>query len=168
MSKPIKDMLTNYLRQRYEGVNSACVVDLTGLDVATTHKLRCELRDKNGRMEVVQNRLARRAFRDTPLAPLGETLTGPSALVVADALVDIAKALVSFAKENKALTLKDAILEGDPQLLSVAELSKMMSLAELLSEVASLISGPGRLIASAASSPQSKIAGCLKAIAEKE
>jgi large subunit ribosomal protein L10 len=168
MSKPLKNMLTSYLTDRYESVSSACVVDLTGLDVKTTEKLRVKLREKGGRMEVVPNRLARQAFSQGPLKPLGAALRGPSALIVADdSIIDIAKALVDFTRECKQLTLKQAILDGDPALISVRDLSGMKSRVEILGDVAALIWGPGRRIAGAIASPQGKIAGCLKAIAEK-
>jgi large subunit ribosomal protein L10 len=168
MSKPVKNMLTSYLRDRFAGVNSACVVDLTKLNVQSTEQIRKSLREANGRLEVVRNSLARRAFMDTPLQPLGDALKGPSALVVGDSVVDLAKKLTSLTREFAELKLKEAIFEGDSQLLTVELLSKMKSRVELLGDVAALISGPGRRLAGAIGSPQAKIAGCLKAIADKE
>ncbi len=168
MSKPLKSMLMSYLKNRYDGVDSACVVDLTGLNVADTEKLREKIRESNGRVEIVKNSLARRAFADTPLKSLGESLTGPCALVTADdSIIDVAKKLVDFAKEFKQVQLKDAVLDGDEVLMSVHDLSKMKSRFEILGDVAGLIWGPGRRLASAIGSPQAKVAGCLKAIADK-
>ncbi len=168
MSKPLKKMVTDYLKDRFEGESSACVVDLTGLDVAATESIRTGLRGKNARLEVVKNRLARQAFANGPLKPLGEALTGPSALVTCEtSIIDVAKELVALAKEYKELKLKQAIFDGDPELVTVEEMSKMKSLADLLGEIAGLVGGPGRLVASAVASPQGKIAGCLKAIADK-
>ena len=169
MSKPVKRMLTDYFKNRYGGVESACVVNLTGLDVSSTEKLRGALRERNARLEVIKNRLARKAFADTALRPLGDILRGPCALVTSqDSIIDAAKGLVNFAKEYKQLELKEAILDGDPDLLSVVELSKMRSRGELCGEIAALITGPGRRIAGALTSPSARIAGCLKALAEKE
>jgi large subunit ribosomal protein L10 len=161
-------MLTDYLRQRYDNVDSACVVSLAGLNVAATERLRRTLREKKARLEVVKNSLARRAFADTPLKPLGETMTGPCALIVSDdSLVDVAKKLLEFAREYKQFELKQAILEGDPNLLSIAELARMKSRLELLGEVAALISGPGRRVAGAVGGAQARVAGCIKALADK-
>lgn len=78
MSKAVKDMVSGYLRDRYDGVDSACVIDISGLDVEATQAIRESVRESSGRIEVVKNSLARRAFVDTPLAPLGEVLKGPS------------------------------------------------------------------------------------------
>lgn len=169
MSKPLKNMLAGYLKDRYDGVDSACVIDLTGLDVKSTEELRQTIRDKNGRVEVVKNRVAKHAFAEMPLAPLGSALSGPCALVTTDvSIIDVAKALVDFAKKQKKLTLKEAILEGDAGLLSVTDLSKMKSRDEIVGEIAALIGGPGRRLAGAIASPGGKIAGCLKAIADME
>lgn len=167
MSKPVKNLVTEYIKDRYKGVASACVVDLTGLDVHATEQIRTAIRDVQGRMEVVKNSLARRAFIDTPLQPLGDALKGPSALVVGESIVDLAKKLAELAKAHDKLKLKQAILEGDADLLTVVALSKMKSRIEILGDVASLIFGPGRRVAAAIASPQAKIAGCIKALADK-
>ena len=167
MSKPVKDMLTQYLQRRYDGVDSACVVDLSGLGVQATQSIRSVLREANGRMEVVKNSLARRAFVDTPLEPLGQVLSGPSALVVGESPIELARKLAELAKRHDKLTLKEAILNGDRDLMTVVELSGMKTRQELLGDVAGLIGGPGRLVAGAIGSPQARIAGCLKALADK-
>ena len=170
MSKPVKDMVSRYLRGRYDGVSSACVVDLTGMNVAATEHVRGELRKQDARMEVVKNSLARRAFADTPLAPLAESLRGPCALVITgeDLLIDVAKTLVKLAREYKQFGLKEALYEGEAALVTVEALSRMKTRAELFGEVAGLIWGPGRRVAAAIASPAGRIAGCIKAIADKE
>ena len=168
MSKPVKAMVAADLKGRYAGVSSACVVDLSGLDVPAQERLRASLRGKSSRLEVVKNSLARQAFKDGALAPLGEALQGPCALVTtSDTLVEAAKVLVEAAKEFKTLTLKQAIMEGDAQLLTVDEVARMKTQSDLLSEVAMLISSPGRAVAGCLSSPQARIAGCLKALIDK-
>ncbi len=169
MSKPLKQMMMGALRDRYEGVDSACVVDLTGLDVGSTTVFRRSLREKSIRMEVVKNSMATRAFKGTPLEPLGDVLEGPCALVTGgDSVIEIAKMLVEAARKFAAITLKQAIIDGDPSLLDVAEVARFKSRVELLGEVAMLMVSPARAIAGCVASPQSKIAGCLKTLAEKE
>lgn len=168
MSKPVKALISKQLHDCYEGISSACVVELTGLDVKAQEKLRASLREKSARLQVVKNSLARVAFKDGPLAPLGDSLTGPCALVTSTAsLVDVAKSLIEAAREFKNLKLKKAIFEGDPNLITVEELSRMKGKRELLGEVAMLIASPGRALAGCLQSPQSKIAGCLKTLADK-
>lgn len=168
MSKPVKAMVTAELKERYAGTDGACVVDLTGMNVQEQEELRRRLRDKSSRVQVVKNSLARRAFRGGPLEPIGEALEGPCALVVSSkSLIDAAKVLVEAAKEFEHLELKQAIVDGEPELLTVAELSKMKSRLELIGDLASLIASPGRALAACLASPQSRIAGCLKTIIDK-
>jgi large subunit ribosomal protein L10 len=168
MSKPLKQMMTDALRDRYVGVESACVVDLTGLDVVSTTRFRRTLREKSIRVSVVKNSLAARAFQGTPLEALGRSLEGPSALVSGgDSIIEVAKALVAAAKEYAVIRLKQAIVEGDPSLMTVEDVSRLKSRLELIGEVAMLIASPGRRVAGCIAGPQAKLAGCVKAIADR-
>jgi large subunit ribosomal protein L10 len=168
MSKPLKDLMTETFKRDYVGVRDACVVDLTGLDVAGTGKLRNTLRSKSMSIRVVKNSLARRAFKGGPLEPLGDALTGPCALVTGGAsVIDVAKALVELAKELGKVGLKQAIIDGDPSLLTVEEASRLKGKREIMGELAMLISSPGRAIAGCLRSPGGKIAGCLKTLADR-
>lgn len=168
MSKFVKNLMTDDLKHRFDGVSSACVVDLTGLDVKSTETIRKRLRAKEARLRVVKNSLARRAFVGTALEPLSKELIGPSALVTSTgSMVDVAKALVELAREFNKLKLKQAVPEGETTIITVVELSKMRSRGELLGEIAMLIASPGRAIAGCIGSPGGKIAGCLKAMADK-
>jgi len=169
MSKAVKDMVTNEYRSRYEGLASACVIDMTGMSVKQQQSLRASVREKSGRIEVVKNSLARRAFSGGVMAPLGDALEGPCALVTSHetSVIDLAKTLVEAAKAFDTLKLKTAIFDGDAELMSIDELSKMKGLRELIGEIAMLASSPGRAIAGCVQSPAGKIAGCLKTLAER-
>ncbi len=168
MSKPLKRMLSEHLRVRYADVDSACVVNLSGLNVQKTQQIRQDLTRKNMRMHVVKNSTARLAFAEGPLGPLAKALQGPCALVTGgDSIVEVAKVLVRWAKEFPQLSLKHAIVEGDTNLLGVEQLSRMRGRRDLLGELGMLVTSPGRAIAGCLASPQARIAGCLKAIAER-
>jgi len=168
MSRALKDLITGEFKSRYDGVSSACVIELTGMTVKEQQTLRGSIREKSGAVHVIKNRLARLAFRGGPLEPLGNGLDGPCALVTSEgSIIDVAKTLVAVAKDIESLKLKNAIFDGDEELLSVVDLSKMKGLQELVGEIAMLVSSPGRSIAGCAQSAQSKIAGCLKTIADK-
>jgi large subunit ribosomal protein L10 len=168
MSKPVKDLITKEYQDRYGTLDSACVVSVIGLDGVTANKLRGELATKKIRLQVVKNSLARRAFSEGPLAPLGASLDGPCALVTGgESIIDVAKALIELKRTYPLVELKVGMLAGDPELLSVEQLAKMKSRNELLGEIAMLISSPGRRLAGCLQSPGGKIAGCLKALIEK-
>ncbi|MCP4251292.1 MAG: 50S ribosomal protein L10 [bacterium] len=169
MSKPVKDLISENLRARYEGIADACVVDLTGLDVDRTQQLRRDLRGKSMQIQVVKNALARRAFAGGPLEPIAQALSGPCALVVGgDSIIEVAKTLVHWAKELGHIKVKEAILDGDPDLLTVADLARMKGRQELRSDLAGLIGSPGRALAGCIGGPAGRIAGCLKTLADRE
>jgi large subunit ribosomal protein L10 len=168
MSKPVKNLITQELSKRYGGVSSACVVDLTGLNAIATRKLRGVLRSQGIEMHVVKNRMARRAFAGGPLAPLGDQLDGPCALVTGgESVVDVAKLLLKATRDFPAIGLKKAILEGDPELIPVEVVAGWKSKKETLGELAMLATSPGRRIAGCLVGGGGRIAGCLKAIVEK-
>lgn len=169
MSKAVKDLITGEYKTRYDGVDSACVVSVIGLDAVSTNRLRGDLLDKGVRLHVVKNSLARRAFSDSALAPLGDALDGPCALVVGgESSIDIAKILFALKKTYPAIELKQGMLDGDPELIEVERLAQMKNRLETLGEVAMLITSPGRRLAGCLTTPGGLIAGCLKAMAEKE
>lgn len=168
MSKQLKALITDTLKSRFDGVDEACVVDIIGLNVEENQKVRNSLRDKNISVMVVKNSLARRAFTGGPLEPLGNDLKGCCALVTGgDSIIDAARAIAELAKDFPKLGMKNALLSGELDLISVADLAKMKGRIELLGEIAMLVSSPGRSIAGCIGSPAGKIAGCLKTMADK-
>ena len=167
MSKSMKEMMTREYQSVYAGVEGACVVDLTGMDAGGTHALRGLLRDRQMRLRVVKNRIARRAFTGGPLAPLGSHLEGPCALVIGESVIDIAKELVEVARKFPALKLGDGLMEGDLEITPVQELAKMKTLAEIRADLVGLALSPGRNLAGAIQAGGGRIAGCLKTIIEK-
>lgn len=169
MSKQLKALMVDTLRKRYEGVQEACVVDVSGVNVEKTVRLRRELTAKGMRMHVVKNSQARRAFDGGPLGPLGEQLAGPCALVTGgDSIIDVAKEIVRLTKDHEALTPKFALLVDETAPMLVVDLAKFKNFAELMSEIALLVVSPARRLAACLASPQAKIAGCLKVLADKE
>ncbi len=169
MSKPVKQLVTDEYRKRYEGVDSACVVNVVGLDAISANRFRGEMKVKNIRVRVVKNALARRAFADGPLAPLANALDGPCALVTGgDSIIDVAKTLAAARKTYPKLELKLGILEGDPGLVEVDRMAQMKGRIELLGDLAGLISGPGRRLAGCLRGPGGRLAGCIEAVAKKQ
>ena len=61
MSKYVKDLITTNLRNRLNGVEDLLLVDVIGMKNENSVKLRQRLREKNIRLLVVKNSLARRA-----------------------------------------------------------------------------------------------------------
>ncbi len=168
MSKAVKAMITDDLRRRYQGIGSACTVELTGMDVQQQEKLRKSLRGKSAKLEVVRNSMARRAFQGGPLSTLADAMEGPTALVTTgDSAIEVAKYLIQATKEFTTLKLKNAVFDGDPSLLTVEQLSRLRGKKEILGELVMLLASPARALAGCLRAPQAKIAGCLKAMIDK-
>ncbi|HNQ22786.1 MAG TPA: 50S ribosomal protein L10 [Phycisphaerae bacterium] len=169
MSRYVKELMTQALRERYASAESACVVELTGMNVQATERLRRQLRQVGARVHVVKNSMARRALAEGPLAALGEALEGPCALVTAEgSIIEVAKTLIAAAKEFEKLRLKGAVVEGDPTVLQVEDVARMRSRTETIGEVLMLILSPGRAVAGCIGGAQARLAGCLKAMADKK
>ncbi len=168
MSRQLKDLMTESLRERYAQVDEACVVNITGLNVAETIRFRRSLISKNMRVSVVKNSLARRAFAGGALEPLGRSLVGPCALVTGGSAISVAREIIDLAKALPKVELKSALLAGESEVLPLEEVAQLKSQPELIGDVAMLIASPGRALAACLKSAQSKIAGCLKALAEAE
>ena len=61
MSKYVKNLVTDHVRERLDGVNDALLVNVIGMDANANNRLRGALEDKNINLLVVKNSLAARA-----------------------------------------------------------------------------------------------------------
>ncbi len=94
MSKAVKNMLVDDLKQRLEDVGDVIVVSLGQLDAQQTTLLRQRLRKKEISLRLVKNSLAKRAMAGTPLEPAMEDAAGMLALAWGgEDIVDLAKEL---------------------------------------------------------------------------
>ena len=174
MSKPGKELVRKELVSRFEGVSSLAVVGFTGIDGVSTHKLRGRLREKNIRMNVVKNSIARQAFDAIGLSVANDLLDGPSAIVFcADpkqaGVVEIVRELLDIRKDTPALTIKAALLEGEPfGEDQIQELSKYPTRDEAIANTVTCVLSPGRNLAGCLIGPGGTIAALLKAIEEKK
>src|SRR5438552_18807415 len=98
MSKFVKDLLTRDLKTQLTGVNDALLVNVVGLNSLKTSKLRTELRNKNIKLEVVKNSMAKRACEGSPLAKAFEGVEGSLAIVWGgDDFITLAKEIVRIS-----------------------------------------------------------------------
>src|SRR5215469_11358657 len=102
MSKFVKNLISDDLRRRLEGVENALLVSVAGLDAIKNSRLRKTLRDKNINLLVVKNSLARRATEGTPLAAAFEQAEGSLAMVWGgEDIVSLAKIITGLAGEKQ-------------------------------------------------------------------
>ncbi len=167
MSKPIKALIIDDYKERFDKVQGALVIDIRGMTSNDNNTLRRGLHQKQIRMTVVKNSLAKKAFAGTPLEPLGPALEGSSALAYgAESVVDVARQIVDWAKKVKTLGLKGAVLDGQyfAGAAGVKRLSEFPTKQEAQAKVVTLIISPARKLVGAAVAPGSKIMGIVKEI----
>lgn len=174
MSKTIKTMIMREYRERISAgaatlPGEAMVISLRALKGTQTTKARATLRKKKIRVTVLRNSLARKTFEGTPLEPLGKLLSGSSALAFGGSVVEMAREIVSLAKEMPAIELRGAILDGTvfEGKAGVEALSKYPTRSEAISQTVTLILSPARNLAAQILGPGSTVAGLVKAIETK-
>ena len=115
MSKYVKNLISEHLRDRLGGLNDALLVNMIGLDANTNNRLRTELQQKNIRVMVVKNSLAARATAGTPLASMFEELTGCSAICWGgEDLVSLTKEVVRLQRDEQyaAFRARGGVMDG--------------------------------------------------------
>ncbi len=171
MSKYVKDLMTSNIRQRLEGVESALLVNVVGLNAGQDYQLRKELRGKNIQLMVIRNSLAARATEGTLVNPAFEGLDGTAAVVWGgEDIVSLAKEVVRIAKDKAfaGFSARGGALDG--QKLSaedVEKVSKWPSRAEQLSILAGQILAPGANLVSQLTSVGGALASQIKQKSEE-
>lgn len=147
MSKFVKNLVSDHLKQRLSGVSDLLLLNVSGLDSLRAYKLRKDLRGKNVQLLMVKNSLARRATEGTALAPAFEGLTGSTALLFGgEDIISLAKEVARLLKDKEyaKLEARGGVMDGaklTPE--QVTEVSKWPSRAEQLSLLLGQILSPG-------------------------
>lgn len=152
MSKFVKNVITEDLKKRLEGVENALLVNLIGMQVNDSNRLRNILAEKDIKVMVVKNSLAARACEGTSLAPAFENLSGTTALCWgASDIVALAKEIVKVSKDKQfaKFGIIGGVMDGEafaaPQ---VAEISKWPSREEQIAMLLGQITGVGAQLSS--------------------
>lgn len=162
MSKYVKNLISDTVRRRLEGVNDALLVDVIGMDSESTFKIRKHLREKNIHLLVIKNSLARRACEGTPLEAAFEGLEGTSALCWgSEDFISLVKEITELDKgtEFDKFTAKGGVMDGEclsPE--KVKEISKWPNRQQQLSILLGQILSPGANLSGALLGPGGKLA----------
>jgi ribosomal protein L10 len=147
MSKFVKNLVTDHLKQRLDGVQDALLLNVSGLDANRAFKLRKDLRGKKIELLMVKNSLAARATEGTALAPAFDGLTGSVAVLFGgDDIISLAKEVARLVKEKEYAKLegRGGVMDGarlSPE--QVEQVSKWPSRTEQLSLLVGQILSPG-------------------------
>ena len=169
MSKPIKNLIVDSYKQKFEGLEGAVVVDLRGVESNDTNALRGGLAADGIRVTVLKNSLAKKAFNDTVMEGINDLLTGPCALAYGgESVVNVARALVEKVKGMETVEFKGAIMEGQLfQANEVEKLSKFPTKDEAQAQVIQVILGAAGSLIGTITGAGGALGGVLKAIEEK-
>ncbi len=170
MSKPIKNLTVEAYKKRFGGLDGAVLIEIKSIKSNQANQLRGTLAQKNVRVTVVKNNLAKQALKGTKLEKVSELLTGAVGVAYGgDSVVTIARTLVEMAKEMEVLKFRGALMDG--QIFSadqIEELSKYPTKAEAQGQTVTLILSPAKKLAGQIVGPGRKIASLIKAIEEKK
>jgi large subunit ribosomal protein L10 len=170
MSKYVKNLCTDDLRERLRNVHDALLVNMVGLNAKTNTRLRAELRKKNIHVMVIKNSLAARAAEGTTLAPLFEGLGGTAALCWgAEDIVSLAKEITKLAKDDKnaPFQTRAGVMDGERlDAVGVEQVSKWPSRTEQLSLLLGQILSPGANLVSQLNSVGGALASQIEQKAE--
>ena len=172
MSKPVKNLITDSYKKRFEGLSGAVVIDIRGVTANDNNLMRAGLAEKQIKITVVKNSLARPAFDGTDLAPLKDILDGPSSMVYPTdedtSVVNVARELIDWAKKVDHLDFRGALMEGivfgaD----EIKKLSEFPTREEAQAKVVQIVLTPAQNLVGAIVSPGRNLAAIVKAIQEK-
>ncbi len=107
-----KKSVVEEIKAKFEGSQSAVVVDYRGLTVEEVTELRNKFREANVEYKVYKNNLVKIAIKGTDFEGLSADLTGPNAIAfgIEDAVAP-AKIVKDFAATNDKLELKSGVVE---------------------------------------------------------
>ncbi len=169
MAKPEKVAAVTEIAEQFRGSTAAVITEYRGLSVGKLTQLRSALGDGSS-YSVAKNTLVRRAAAEAGVEGLDELFIGPTAIAfVTGEPVDAAKALKTFAKDNKSLVIKGGYMDG--RALSVDEVDRIADLESrevLLAKLAGAMKGNMSKAASVFNAPASQMARLAAALQDKQ
>ena len=143
-------MLCSQLKKEFEPVDHGIFVDYRGLTVLESDALRGDLIKRALKMQVIRNRIAKRALMGASGIDLSEILIGPIAVIYGnDDPVEAAKIVLDVARANAKLEVRGGFADGkalnDQQ---VDELSKLPNRDQLLAQILAAIQSPAQTFVS--------------------
>lgn len=149
-----RENLVNRVREGIDKNTSVFLVSYSHVPAPQIDSFRKKLGQAGAEVYVSKNSIAQIAFKDLQYNQIAERITGQMAFVWsrADAL-EVARALVKFAKECEKITIRGGLLDG-----KILEKDEIVRLSELPSRDVLLA-----MLLSSLQSPLSRLAGALNA-----
>jgi len=168
MDRSQKADLVTELKQVFTETSVVVVTRNLGLSVAQSTDLRLKMRDAGAQFKVAKNRLALIALEGSKYSPIGDLLTGPTALATSIDPVAAAKVAVEFAKTTDRFEIVGGAM-GDTILdvAGIKALAALPSLDQLRATLVGLLQAPATKIARTVSEPGAQLARVFGAYAAK-
>ncbi len=146
MNRQEKQQEVEQLKQDFEKIQSAFLVDFRGMKVPDATELRRQIHKTQGHFKVVRNTLAAIAVKDLPMKVLAGFFTGPTGIAfTSEDAASLAKVLNNTAKENPNLVIKAGYLEGVLiEAKRIGEIANLPSRLQLQGQVVGLLASPLR------------------------
>jgi large subunit ribosomal protein L10 len=168
MDRSQKADLVTELKQVFTETSVVVITRNLGLTVAQSTDLRLKMRDAGAQFKVTKNRLALIALEGSKYSPIGDLLTGPTALATSIDPVAAAKVAVDFAKTNDRFEIVGGAMgETILDVAGIKALAALPSLNELRASLVGLIQAPASKIARTVSEPGAQLARVFGAYAAK-
>jgi len=168
MDRSQKADLVTELKQVFTETSVVVVTRNLGLSVAQSTDLRLKMRDAGAQFKVAKNRLALIALEGSKYSPIGDLLTGPTALATSIDPVAAAKVAVDFAKTTDRFEIVGGAMgETILDVNGIKALAALPSLDQLRATIIGLVQAPATKIARTVSEPGAQLARVFGAYAAK-
>ncbi|MDR1480740.1 MAG: 50S ribosomal protein L10 [Planctomycetaceae bacterium] len=172
MSKYVKQLITNEVKNKLAGVQYLMLVGLTGIDANSNKVIRASLAGKGINLMVIKNSLAGRATEGTPLAAAFKNLSGANAICWGSSdVVALAKDVVGLSKNKdiKGFEVRGAVLDGEAfDAAQAIEVSKWFTREEQISVLVGQIVGVGAKFSGQVISIGGAVASQIAKIADRD
>ena len=169
MDRSEKADVVDELKRVFAETSVVVVTRNLGLTVAQSTDLRLKMRDAGAQFKVTKNRLALIALEGSRYTPIGDLLTGPTALATSGDPVAAAKVAVDFAKTTDRFeivggAMGDTVLDVE----GIRALAALPSLDQLRATIIGMVQAPATKIVRTVSEPGAQLARIFTAYAAKE
>ena len=144
LDRQSKEALVERYSQTFAQSTNAIILGYRGVTVPEVTELRAKVRQVGGRYEVVKNRLAFIALKDSALGGLASYFDGPTAVAYSeDDVVSLAKVLTEFSKDVPALECRAGLIGGLPvEADAILEIARLPSRDDLIAKLLFLLQSP--------------------------
>jgi large subunit ribosomal protein L10 len=172
MSKPIKQMEMDALKEAFRDVRDLLVLSIQKLNGNDETALRATLRKKDIRLRTIKNSLTRKVFGELGIGAPASTWEGPTTLAYgANGIAELARALdaelkgpKTAARYRERITVKGAVVEGEA--ITYEQALEMPTREEAIAQIVGMILGPGGQLAGCLAGPGGQVASQIEKLSE--